>query len=548
MAKQAQPPLFDAAQANDVDGVTAIIDAEGNAGRRDGPFGWSALHVASGYGASEVIQVLLAAGVGVDVRSTDGETPLHIAAQQACESSVRLLVANGADSNATNDDGETPLHTAVQHIGGKDTDCIKALLELGADASLKDGDGHDAHGHAHINTNRADEIEAILRASGASADPSSGTYDVKEIEGSLVPACKSGKVNCVEHLLGMASPSDRSKLVQRTLVSAAQGGHVEVIEFLVAARADVCAPRDQGSELTPLIAAADENHVKIVKWLLAMKADVGGTSPDRANALMAASLRGCDEATGALLAARADINHQAAQGWTALMVACQGGRTTVVKRLLDASAQLDASNSDGNTGKDLAAANHHEDVVKLLDTRAKLNSRRAKASATAADIPKGDDLRDMEALLSALGEPSKTAIVLPVSVQGSAGTGKAKKNKRSTKTTGKAAVAQASTQEITDALSQAKETVEATEELPQEIESSANKAAPVREAVESKAVPCHAQKDDCRSEGKAKLKANVEGAGRCAALKKRLRDIEQARALLDSEELAIRREIMSLEP
>merc|ERR1712050_131719 len=117
MGDSSQPPLFDAAQANDVDRIKAFVAAGGDAGMRSGPFGWTALHVASGYGASAAIEALLAENIAVNVKSTDGETPMHIAAQQACESSVRLLVANRADVNATNDDGETPLHTAVQHIG-----------------------------------------------------------------------------------------------------------------------------------------------------------------------------------------------------------------------------------------------------------------------------------------------------------------------------------------------------------------------------------------------------------------------------------------------
>ena len=103
-----------------------------------------------------------------------------------------MLMSNGAKINAVNDDGETPLHTAVQHIGAKPVDCITALLDVRADPCLKDSEGHDAFAHARISTNRGEEITAVLRQSGASADMVN--VGAQEVDGLLAKAYRHGKM------------------------------------------------------------------------------------------------------------------------------------------------------------------------------------------------------------------------------------------------------------------------------------------------------------------------------------------------------------------
>merc|ERR1719160_1106466 len=116
-------------------------------------------------------------------------------------------------------------------------------------------------------------------------------------------------------------------------------------------------------------------------------------------------MRGSGESVTMLLEALADPNHRAGGGWTALMVASQSGRQDVARTLLDARAILDAANDDGAGARDLAAANNHSELVKMLDTRAKLNSRRAKKTADkAASITGEEDTRDLDQLLRDLGE------------------------------------------------------------------------------------------------------------------------------------------------
>jgi len=158
-------------QADDSDGIKAILAAGTVASAPSGPFAWTALHVASGYGADSAIETLLAAGVAVDVRSNDGETPLHIAAQEGREAAVRLLLAHAADPNATNHDGET-------------------ALDARADLSLTNASGSAArdlasqNGHTDLVKLLDTRSKLISRRAKASAStsnvPSSGPAGVEE--------------------------------------------------------------------------------------------------------------------------------------------------------------------------------------------------------------------------------------------------------------------------------------------------------------------------------------------------------------------------------
>ena len=78
--------LLVAAQHGDVVAFEAVLAAEEAAGKDIGHIvhhrsGDSALHVAARAGHADVLEVLLAHGLGVEVRNLEGKTALHEAAQ-----------------------------------------------------------------------------------------------------------------------------------------------------------------------------------------------------------------------------------------------------------------------------------------------------------------------------------------------------------------------------------------------------------------------------------------------------------------------------------
>ena len=243
------------------------------------------------------------------------------------------------------------------------------------------------------------------------------------------------------------------------LQAAAGGGHLEVVERLLAAKADVNAAAAGDNGRTALQAAAGGGHLEVVERLLAAKADVNAAAAcwlwsdgiagrgrrwpprgrraaagcegrrqccccyfDGRTALQAAAGGGHLEVVERLLAAKANVNAAAAMvlmvgrhcrpqqgaatsrswsgcwlrrltsmllllssnGRTALQAAAGGGHLEVVERLLAAKADVNAAAAsyfDGRTALQAAAGGGYLEVVERLLT--------AKADVNAAAIANG---------------------------------------------------------------------------------------------------------------------------------------------------------------
>lgn len=155
---------FGAVKANDADKVSAFLASEPDLlNARDN--GTSAILLAAYYGADAVVQVLLAAGVSLDLFeaaavgkleavlevleqhpelvlgfSHDGFTALGLAAFFGHPDIVEVLLARGADVNAVarNPMKVMPLHAAVAH---QHTVIAEMLLRHGADVNAKQQEG-----------------------------------------------------------------------------------------------------------------------------------------------------------------------------------------------------------------------------------------------------------------------------------------------------------------------------------------------------------------------------------------------------------------------
>ena len=105
--------------------LVSLLKAGADANLSDGaPYNWNPLISAAALGCSEVVRMLLHAGVEVNCTDSDGATPLHYARNTEI---VQLLIAAGADVNRRSSNGSIPLHFAPT------AEAARLLIAAGAD-------------------------------------------------------------------------------------------------------------------------------------------------------------------------------------------------------------------------------------------------------------------------------------------------------------------------------------------------------------------------------------------------------------------------------
>eukprot|EP00729_Bicosta_minor_P023935 gene23935-biopygen29499 len=148
---------------------------------------------------------------------------------------------------------------------------------------------------------------------------------------------------------------------------AAQHGHVDVVQVLVASNADV----NQGETTdgaTPMYVAAQEGHVDVVTVLVAGNADVNQAETTKgATPLFIAAQKGHVDVVTALVASNADVNQaKTTNGATPLFIAAGKSHVDVVTVLLGSNADVNQARKDGATPLLFAVQESNSAVVALL--------------------------------------------------------------------------------------------------------------------------------------------------------------------------------------
>src|SRR5262249_2366905 len=108
-------------------------------------------------GDLKAVRAQLDAGVDVNVRDGDGNTPLLLAAVYAGPECVELLLKKGADVNAANKAGATPLMRAATDYAKS-----KLLIDAGADVKAKSAFGKTAVMIAALKYGNSKTVKLLL--------------------------------------------------------------------------------------------------------------------------------------------------------------------------------------------------------------------------------------------------------------------------------------------------------------------------------------------------------------------------------------------------
>jgi ankyrin repeat protein len=320
------------------------------------------LIVAAGGGQLELVQVLLRCGADARLREPDGTRALDWAAQEGHREVVDVLLAHDRgllDLPGLRD--RTPLMAAA---GNGHVDLVGVLLERGADPRRRMDRGARALDWAADEGHEA-VVELLL-----THDP--GLLDLPGFGGctALMAAAARGHVELSRMLLARgADPALREAEGTRALDWAAQNGHLDVVECLLAHRPELL-DMPGLDERTALMAAAARGHVELLRRLLARGADPSLRKKEGTRALDWAAQEGHQEVVSVLLAQQPELLDAPGHGGrTALMAAAANGRVRLTLRLLECGADPRQRKEEGTRALDWAAQNGHQAVVEHLLSR-----------------------------------------------------------------------------------------------------------------------------------------------------------------------------------
>ncbi|XP_076078749.1 uncharacterized protein LOC143048761 [Mytilus galloprovincialis] len=329
--------------------------------------GASPLYIACYQVHTEVVQMLINNKADINKCIDTGESPLYIACQEGHTEVVQMLINNKADINKCTDNGASPLYIACQN---GHTEVVQILINNKADINkCTDNEGSPLYiacqeGHTEVVQMLINNKADINKCDNDGASP-------------LCIACQNGHTEVVQMLIN--NKADINKCIdtgKSPLYIACQNGHTEVVQMLINNKADINKCEDTGA--SPLYIACQEGHTEVVQMLINNKADINKCADTRASPLYIACQNRHTEVVQMLINNKADINKCIDTGESPLYIACQSGHTEVVQILINNKADINKCTDNGASPLYIACQEGHTEVVQML-----INNK--------ADIYKCDD-------------------------------------------------------------------------------------------------------------------------------------------------------------
>ena len=221
------------------------------------------IHLATHYGNTKTIQVLLESGANKNKRATENYTPLHLAVQEGHFEAIKLLLIAGADKDARTHENCFPLHLAI--IGGY-TESVKLLLEFGADKNART---HGNYSPLHLAAQEG-YIEAVKLLLEFRADKDAkDDYDWTPLH----TAVRDGHIEAIKILLEYNADKNARTNINRTpLHLATREGHANAVQLLLEFGVNRDAKDNKGC--TPLHLASREGHTEVISILVESGANI----------------------------------------------------------------------------------------------------------------------------------------------------------------------------------------------------------------------------------------------------------------------------------
>jgi uncharacterized protein len=227
--------LFSAADENCTTLATELLEAGASVDARD-RFGARSLSHAARNGHLQMVDLLLARGAPINARNLAGATALYFAAERGRAEVARRLIERGADVNLTGRGGISPVAAAA--YTGSDA-IVEMLLAHGADERAADETGKPPIVYAAARA-KLDIVKRLLtRNIDVNARYANDLTLLMWAAGADEKVADADALKVVSYLLDVgAHIDDRDARGRTALMIAAEGGHAEIADLLVARGAD----------------------------------------------------------------------------------------------------------------------------------------------------------------------------------------------------------------------------------------------------------------------------------------------------------------------
>ena len=227
--------LFSAVDANCLDLATKLLDEGASVDARD-RLGARPLSHAAKSGHLRIVDLLLARGAPIDARNLAGATALYFAAEGSQISIAQRLIERGADVNLAGGSGVSPI-AAAAYAGNEII--FDALLARGADERAADDTGKTPVVYAAARARLEIVTRLLARNIDVNARYRNDLTLLMWASGPYEGAPEARAVKVVTSLLDAgARIDDRDDRGRTALMIAAEGGHAEIADLLLARGAD----------------------------------------------------------------------------------------------------------------------------------------------------------------------------------------------------------------------------------------------------------------------------------------------------------------------
>jgi uncharacterized protein len=296
----ADAPVADAAMRGDKETVRALLKQGGDVNASQGD-GMTALHWAAMKGDRGLAEMLIYAGANVRASTRLGAyTPLALAAREGHVEVIAALLAGGAEAASATSTGTTALMLAAKSGNAR---AVTMLVENGADVNAKERAMEQTALSFAAAYNRVEALKALLNrgadithttkvvdlAGLTSPDEEAigqqiqqqqqgaqGAQGAQDAQGAQGARARGGR-DPFAGTAGVERQFRFNELVghqggMTALLLAARQGHVEAVEALVDAGADVNMA-SKGDRTSPLLIATINGHFDLATYLLDKGAD-----------------------------------------------------------------------------------------------------------------------------------------------------------------------------------------------------------------------------------------------------------------------------------